>query len=185
MAELAVHKKKVEDVKKWLEDKLRTPKQTVGGWTLVLTGQAGVGKSATVKVIAADIGVDICEWTTPVPTLWAEHVHSNSGLCYISKLEEFENFVEKIRKYSLLCPTTTRCQRKFAIILIDDIPVTSGSVAFARLRKCLTGLIQSTQVPTVISLTHCHKSESNDTAMWNSDDLESFKMLVHTRFLST
>jgi hypothetical protein len=99
--------------------------------------------------------------------------YSFEGLRYISKLEEFENFVEKIRKYSLLCPTTTRCQRKFAIILIDDIPVTSGSVAFARLRKCLTGLIQSTQVPTVISLTHCHKSESNDTAMWNSDDLES------------
>jgi cell cycle checkpoint protein len=98
---------------------------------------------------------------------------SFEGLRYISKLEEFENFVEKIRKYSLLCPTSTRCQRKFAIILIDDIPVTSGSVAFARLRKCLTGLIQSTQVPTVISLTHCHKSESNDTAMWNSDDLES------------
>ncbi|XP_062210534.1 cell cycle checkpoint protein RAD17-like isoform X2 [Phragmites australis] len=172
-AELAVHKKKVEDVRKWLEEKLKAPEQTVGGWTLVLTGETGVGKSATVKAIAADLGADLCEWTTPVPTLWAEHVHANSGLRYISKLEEFENFVEKIRKYSLLCPTSTRSQRKLIIILIDDIPVTSGNVAFARLGKCLTGLIQSTQVPTVISLTHYHKSESNDTAMWNSDDLES------------
>ncbi|PVH32961.1 hypothetical protein PAHAL_9G535600 [Panicum hallii] len=118
LAELAVHKKKVEDVKKWLEEMLMAPKQTVGGWTLVLTGQTGVGKSATVKAIAADLGADLCEWTTPVPTLWAEHLHANSG-------------------------------------------------------KCLTGLIQSTQVPTVISLTHYHKSESNDTAMWNSEDLES------------
>ncbi|XP_062216222.1 cell cycle checkpoint protein RAD17-like isoform X2 [Phragmites australis] len=172
-AELAVHKKKVEDVKKWLEEKLNAPKHTVGGWTLALTGQTGVGKSATVKAIASDLGADLCEWTTPVPTLWAEHVHANSGLRYISKLEEFENFVEKIRKYSLLCPTSNRSQRKLIIILIDDIPVTSGNVAFARLGKCLTGLIQTTQVPTVISLTHYHKSESNDTAMWNSDDLES------------
>ncbi|KAK3147848.1 hypothetical protein QOZ80_3BG0287500 [Eleusine coracana subsp. coracana] len=172
-AELAVHKKKVEDVKQWLETKLKAPEQTVGGWTLVLTGQTGVGKSATVKAIAADIGVDICEWTTPVPTLWSEHVHANSGLRYISKLEEFENFVEKIRKYSLLCPTSTRSQGKLAIILIDDIPVTSGSVAFARLAKCLTGLTRSTQVPTVISLTHYHKSENNDTVTWNSNDLES------------
>ncbi|KAK3151012.1 hypothetical protein QOZ80_3AG0240540 [Eleusine coracana subsp. coracana] len=172
-AELAVHTKKVEDVKQWLETKLKTPEQTVGGWTLVLTGQTGVGKSATVKAIAADIGVDICEWTTPVPTLWSEHVHANSGLRYISKLEEFENFVEKIRKYSLLCPTSARSQGKLAIILIDDIPVTSGSVAFARLAKCLTGLTRSTQVPTVISLTHYHKSESNDAATWNSNDLES------------
>ncbi|KAJ1298016.1 hypothetical protein BS78_01G421800 [Paspalum vaginatum] len=173
VAGLAVHKKKVEDVKKWLEEKMKEPKQTVGGWTLVLTGQSGVGKSATVKAIAADLGAELCEWTTPVPTLWAEHVHANSGLRYISKLEEFENFVEKIRKYAMLRPTSTRSQGKLIIILIDDIPVTSGKVAFARLGKCLTGLIQSTQVPTVISLTHYHKSESNDTAMWNSVDLES------------
>ncbi|CAL4938484.1 unnamed protein product [Urochloa decumbens] len=173
LAELAVHKKKVEDVKRWLEQRLTAPKQAVGGWTLVLTGQTGVGKSATVKAIAADLGADLCEWTTPVPTLWAEHVHTNSGLRYISKLEEFENFVEKIRKYAVLCPTSTTSQKKLIIILIDDIPVTSGNAAFARLGKCLTGLIQSTQVPTVISLTHYHKSESNDTAMWNSEDLES------------
>ncbi|TKV97173.1 hypothetical protein SEVIR_9G476600v4 [Setaria viridis] len=173
LAELAVHKKKVEDVKKWFEEKLTAPKQTVGRWTLVLTGQTGVGKSATVKAIAEDLGVDLCEWTTPVPTLWAEHVHANSGLRYISKLEEFENFVEKIRKYAMLRPTSVTSQRKLNIILIDDIPVTSGNAAFARLGKCLTGLIHSTQVPTVISLTHYHKSESNDTAMWNSKDLES------------
>jgi len=79
LAELAVHKKKVEDVKKWLEEKLMAPKQTVGGWTLVLTGQTGVGKSATVKAIAADLGAELCEWTTPVPTLWVEHLHANSG----------------------------------------------------------------------------------------------------------
>ncbi|KAF8780002.1 hypothetical protein HU200_002024 [Digitaria exilis] len=173
LAELAVHKKKVEDVKKWLEEKLTAPKKTVGGWTLVLTGQTGVGKSATVKAIAADLGADLCEWTTPVPTLWAEHVHANSGLRYISKLEEFENFVEKIRKYAMLRPTSTTPQRKLFIVLIDDIPVTSGNAAFARLGKCLTGLIRSTQVPTVISLTHYHKSESNNTATWNSEDLES------------
>ncbi|WVZ56180.1 hypothetical protein U9M48_006750 [Paspalum notatum var. saurae] len=154
VAALAVHKKKVEDVKKWLEEKMKEPK-------------------ATVKAIAADLGADIYEWATPVPTLWTEHVHANSGLRYISKLEEFENFVEKIRKYTVLCPTSTKSQRKLTIILIDDIPVTSGKVSFARLGKCLTGLIQSTQVPTVISLTHYHKSESNDTAMWNSEDIES------------
>jgi cell cycle checkpoint protein len=32
-----------------------------------------------VKAIAKDLGADLCEWTTPVPTLWAEHVHANSG----------------------------------------------------------------------------------------------------------
>jgi cell cycle checkpoint protein len=49
-------------------------------------------------------------------------------------LEEFENFVEKIRKYSLLSLTSTETQRKLVIILIDDIPVSSGKASFARLR---------------------------------------------------
>ncbi|VAH88689.1 unnamed protein product [Triticum turgidum subsp. durum] len=171
--ELAVHKKKVEDVKNWLEEKLKAPKGTFGGRSLVLTGQAGVGKSATVKAIAAEIGADLCEWTTPVPTLWAELVHANSELEYVSKLEEFENFVNKIRKYSLLSPTSIGSPKKLIIILIDDIPVTSGKASFARLGKCLTGLIQSTQIPTVISLTHHYKNEANDTATWNSEELES------------
>ncbi|KAG8074224.1 hypothetical protein GUJ93_ZPchr0006g42803 [Zizania palustris] len=173
LADLAVHKKKVEDVKKWLEEKLKAPKGTFGGWTLVLTGQAGVGKSATVKAIAAELRVEICEWTTPVPTLWTEHMHANSGLRYVSKLEEFENFIEKIRKYSLLSPSSIGSQRNLTIILIDDIPVTSGKASFARLGKCLTDLVQSTQLPTVISLTQYHKSESNDTTLWNSEELES------------
>jgi len=32
-----------------------------------------------VKAIAADLGAELCEWTTPVPTLWVEHLHANSG----------------------------------------------------------------------------------------------------------
>lgn len=73
----------------------------------------------------------------------------------------------------MLSPTSIGSQRKLIIILIDDIPVTSGKASFARLGKCLTGLIQSTQIPTVISLTHHHKNEANDTATWNTEELES------------
>jgi len=36
---------------------------------------------AAIHVIASQLGAELCEWTTPTPTLWQEHVHnSNSGI---------------------------------------------------------------------------------------------------------
>ncbi|KAJ8642283.1 hypothetical protein MRB53_018977 [Persea americana] len=96
LEELAVHKKKIEEVKMWLEEWVRTSKEQFCGHVLVITGQAGVGKSATINVIASQLGAEVCEWKTPTPTLWQEYIHNaNSGTHYISKLEEFETFVER------------------------------------------------------------------------------------------
>ncbi|KXZ44240.1 hypothetical protein GPECTOR_70g470 [Gonium pectorale] len=39
----------------------------------VLTGPAGCGKSACVRVLADAVGFDIVEWTPPPPVLWSEH----------------------------------------------------------------------------------------------------------------
>uniref|UniRef100_A0A8C1Z1G2 RAD17 checkpoint clamp loader component n=1 Tax=Cyprinus carpio TaxID=7962 RepID=A0A8C1Z1G2_CYPCA len=48
-AELAVHKKKVEEVESWLRDHLDKSKK--GGAILLLTGPSGCGKTATVQVL--------------------------------------------------------------------------------------------------------------------------------------
>ncbi|XP_038982261.1 cell cycle checkpoint protein RAD17-like isoform X6 [Phoenix dactylifera] len=174
LPELAVHKKKAEEVKKWMEERVKTPQEGFGNCALVITGQAGVGKSAAVRVIASQLGAELCEWMTPTPTLWQEYIHNtNSEIRYMSKLDEFENFVEKIRKYSLLHPMKIGGSRKPVILLIDDIPVTTGRVAFARLNKCLTTLTQSTQVPTVILITEYHKTESGDNATHYWEELAS------------
>ncbi|XP_022751481.1 cell cycle checkpoint protein RAD17-like isoform X8 [Durio zibethinus] len=82
MEELAVHKKKVEEVKSWFEERLRTPKYLqgdIGSSVLIITGQAGVGKSATVHAVASQIGTQLCEWNAPTPTIWQEHVHNSSA----------------------------------------------------------------------------------------------------------
>lgn len=42
-------------------------------------GPAGVGKSATVRALAADLGFEIVEWTSPVPTLFEEHLHARGA----------------------------------------------------------------------------------------------------------
>lgn len=173
IAQLAVHKKKVEEVKNWLGDRLITSKESRGN-VLLLTGQTGVGKSAAVRVIASELGSQLCEWTTPTPTLWQEHLHNvNLGLKYMSKLDQFEAFVEKIGKYSLLCPSNVGTSSKHDIVLIDDLPITNGRVAFGRLKKCLTTLSHSTRLPVIILITDYHKVELGENPTNHYEELVS------------
>lgn len=173
LEELAVHKKKVEEVKLWFEEKLRKQKEEFCNNVLLITGQAGVGKSATVHVIASHLGTTVCEWETPIPTIWQEHLHnSNSGIHYTSKLDEFENFVERIRKYGLIPSSFNGGSQTSNILLIDDLPVANGKVAYERLNRCLHLLVQSALIPTVILITECGKDDSSDHSPRNWEELQ-------------
>lgn len=60
--ELVVHKKKVADVRKWLDDVLSgRMRQRL----LVLKGSAGTGKTTTVHLLAKELGFEILEWRNP------------------------------------------------------------------------------------------------------------------------
>uniref|UniRef100_A0A4W5L1Z0 RAD17 checkpoint clamp loader component n=1 Tax=Hucho hucho TaxID=62062 RepID=A0A4W5L1Z0_9TELE len=61
-AELAVHKKKIEEVEDWMRVHV-DPK--TGGAVLLLTGPSGCGKSATVQVLAQELGYRVQEWSNP------------------------------------------------------------------------------------------------------------------------
>lgn len=62
-ADLAIHVKKIEEVKQWLTaaKKLHPATQI-----LLVTGPSGSGKSVCLKTLAKALGYSIHEWTTPV-----------------------------------------------------------------------------------------------------------------------
>ncbi|KAL5752461.1 hypothetical protein ACOSP7_022646 [Xanthoceras sorbifolium] len=172
LEELAVHKKKVEEIKTWFEKRLGT-KDEVSNHVLVINGQAGVGKSATIHVIASHLGAKIYEWNTPTPTIWQEHVHNcNSGVQYTSKLDEFENFIERIRKYGLITSSFPGDSRSSIILVIDDLPVINGRTAFERLQNCLLLLVRSVRIPTAIVVTECVKADSGDYTPRSFEELQ-------------
>lgn len=84
------------------------------------------------------------------------------GINYTSKLDEFENFAERIRKYGLIPSSFTGGSKSSVILLIDDLPVMNGKAAFQRLQNCLHLLVRSTRVPTVVLLSDCGKTDSAD-----------------------
>ncbi|KAL8943547.1 MAG: hypothetical protein Q9216_001005 [Gyalolechia sp. 2 TL-2023] len=80
--ELAVHKKKVAEVRVWLEGVCygRSCKRL-----LVLKGASGVGKTTTVSALAKAMGMDILEWRNPT----ASSFTSENYLSTSAPLEEF------------------------------------------------------------------------------------------------
>ncbi|KAG1876283.1 Rad17 cell cycle checkpoint protein-domain-containing protein [Suillus subluteus] len=64
-ADLAVHKRKVEDVRRWLSEAFEgglTGKLRKYRRILVLTGPAGTAKTTTLRVLALEMGFEIVEW---------------------------------------------------------------------------------------------------------------------------
>lgn len=90
----------------------------------------------------------------------------------MSKLDEFENFVERVRKYGLIPSSLSEGSKSSIILLIDDIPVTNGKLAFGRLQNCLRLLVQSTRTPTAILITDHGKADSEDHATGYLDELK-------------
>ncbi|KAL9585650.1 MAG: hypothetical protein Q9212_001387 [Teloschistes hypoglaucus] len=90
--ELAVHKRKVADVKEWVQGVLegRLKKRM-----LILKGASGIGKTATVSTLAVAMGFGILEWTNPT-------VSEFSSDNYLSTLSQFEDFLARSGKFTSL-----------------------------------------------------------------------------------
>ncbi|KAK6957443.1 hypothetical protein Daesc_000228 [Daldinia eschscholtzii] len=92
LGELAVHKKKVADVRRWLEDVMAgRMRQRL----LILKGAAGTGKTTTVRLLAKDMHCELLEWRNPVGSLGA-----NQGLQSASA--QFEEFMGRSGKFGQL-----------------------------------------------------------------------------------
>ncbi|KAH9844657.1 Rad17 cell cycle checkpoint protein [Teratosphaeria destructans] len=89
LSELAVHKRKVADVRNWLETAVNGRRHKV----LVLKGAAGTGKTTTVNLLAKDMGIEVSEWRNPA----GFEMVSDSSL---STAAQFEEFIRRAGKMS-------------------------------------------------------------------------------------
>lgn len=162
LTELAANKKKVAEVKAWIEGKLNGSLQNTGSHVLLLKGPTGVGKTTTIHLLIDLLGIEFYEWDTPTPTLWREYIHHiNSGTSYISKLDEFEAFLDAIRKYPILnigSSNATGRLRKDMLLLVDDLPTPNSWEACQQLCQGLRHLALSAQFPTIVSITEFTES---------------------------
>ncbi|KAF2118494.1 Rad17 cell cycle checkpoint protein-domain-containing protein [Lophiotrema nucula] len=123
--ELAVHKKKVSDVRTWLSDVFS------GGARkrlLLLKGPAGSGKTTTISLLSKELGIDVHEWRNPTGS-------TSSSEGFVSVTAQFQDFVGRTGAFGSLAfdessqnrqsqplPTPTGRQRQ--LILVEEFPNT-------------------------------------------------------------
>lgn len=94
LEELAVHTRKVADVRGWLESVMSgKSRQRV----LILKGAAGTGKTTTVQLLAKAMGAEALEWRNPVGSL-----NDGEGGGFVSVTQQFEDFLGRGGKFGQL-----------------------------------------------------------------------------------
>lgn len=128
--ELAVHKKKIEEVEAWLKAKVleRQPKQ--GGSILLITGPPGCGKTTTLKILSKEHGIQVQEWINPIlPDFqkddFKEILNPESSFHvfpYQSQIAVFKEFLLRATKYNKLQMLGDDLRTDKRIILVEDLP---------------------------------------------------------------
>ncbi|XP_040834993.1 cell cycle checkpoint protein RAD17 [Ochotona curzoniae] len=128
--ELAVHKKKIEEVEAWLKAQVLERQQKQGGSVLLVTGPPGCGKTTTLKVLSKEHGIHVQEWINPVlPDFQKDdfkemfnHEASFPVLAYQSQLAVFKEFLLRATKYNKLQMLGDDLRTNKKIILVEDLP---------------------------------------------------------------
>uniref|UniRef100_A0A665VUM4 AAA+ ATPase domain-containing protein n=1 Tax=Echeneis naucrates TaxID=173247 RepID=A0A665VUM4_ECHNA len=114
--ELAVHKKKIEEVENWMKVQTISSK----GGILLLTGPSGCGKTATVQVLSWELGFSIQEWINP--TNLEVYKCRVNGLSSSSQLAQFQEFLLRANKYNCLRMAGDEGAAHRKLILVEDLP---------------------------------------------------------------
>ncbi|KAF7368901.1 Rad17-domain-containing protein [Mycena venus] len=171
-AELAVHVKKVQDVRRWLDEAL------VGGPSgklrkyrriLALTGPAGTAKTATMRVLARELDCEILEWRNAMGESSSNpfeddcrpdgsSYHQSYDSDQESLFSKFEAFLTRASTCQTIFADTERdtrlsssqssssthpTTRKQQIILLEDLPNILHANTQSRFHAALQGLVTS------------------------------------------
>ncbi|RDW71397.1 hypothetical protein BP6252_07960 [Coleophoma cylindrospora] len=161
--ELAVHKKKVADVRAWLEAVMEgRMRQRL----LLLKGAAGTGKTTTVQLLAKAMGCDILEWRNPVGS-----VATADG--FQSMTAQFEEFMGRGGKFGQLDlfssdgeqPTKIEANAtnsRKRLILVEEFPntFTRSSTALQSFRSTIIQYLAANTPPLSVMYNNNHKEES-------------------------
>lgn len=176
-ADLAVHKKKIAEVRDWLLAHLCS--QT-GSAILLLTGPPGSGKTATVQVLVKEIGVEIQEWVNPLNPFVQNDLVESDWRNYEdmvrpeSQLKRFQNFFLRANKYPCLSLGSSDVNQGKKIILIEDMPNLFYRNA-AELHDLLSHYARSGRNPVVFIVSD---SSSNDTNAYRLFPKDVIQMLA-------
>ncbi|XP_049535054.1 cell cycle checkpoint protein RAD17 [Anopheles darlingi] len=126
-ADLAIHVKKVEEIKHWLEAALQDSEyepEGIAKQILLVTGPSGSGKSVCVKTIAKQLKCDVKEWTTPVDLelYYEDNFDFESREDRRSRQSQKQLFNDFLHKSSRYCSLFSSSGTERKVLLVKDFP---------------------------------------------------------------
>lgn len=163
--ELAVHKKKIEEVENWIRAHANSPK----GGILLLTGPSGCGKTATVQVLSRELGLRIQEWTNPTNlepySSSSQQEFRMNGFSYSSQLAQFQEFLLRANKYNCLNMAGDGGTTHRKLILVEEFPNQfyrqPGS-----LHENLRRFVKTSRCPLVFIVSDCASGDSSSRLLF-------------------
>ena len=160
--ELAVHKKKVADVRAWLDEVMNgRMRQRL----LILKGSAGTGKTTTVQLLSRAMECELLEWRNPIGSV----AGSDGSLSMAAQFEEFMGRGGKFGQLDVVSgdrnipskPEVKTLDRRKRIIVIEEFPntFTRSSAALQSFRSTILQYLASNTPP----LSMMHNSSSRDS----------------------
>lgn len=171
--ELAVHKKKIEEVETWLKAEVIEMKPKQGGSILLITGPPGCGKTTTVKILSKEHGIQVQEWVNPVlPDFqkddYKELLNLDSKVYivpYQSQIAVFNDFLLRATKYSKLQMLGEDLTTDKKIILVEDLPNQFYRDSHA-LHEILRKYMQIGRCPLVFIISDSVSGDSNQRLLF-------------------
>ncbi|KAI0327719.1 Rad17-domain-containing protein [Cubamyces sp. BRFM 1775] len=197
--DLAVHKRKVQDVRQWLLEayeggpsgKLKKYRRV-----LVLTGPAGTAKTATIRVLARELNYEILEWRNSMDEHFSQGYDSlSTGVEYEGLSEKFQAFLARasncrpifssqpsVHSSSQPTPSSSAASRfsppKSQLIVLEDLPNILHPATQASFHAALETFIASPEgsvAPLVIIISDAglRGEGEGENASWNSRGKEA------------
>jgi cell cycle checkpoint protein len=154
-SDLAVHAKKVADIRAWLArawSGAGAAASVASARVLLLTGAPGTGKSATVRVLARELGAAVHEWHASAHvsklTWKRDDPEALVGVGDDSALGPFERW---LTAHASLKPLGG--ERANKLVLVDELPYLHGERERASFREILERYARIARYPLVVVLT--------------------------------
>ncbi|KAH8351170.1 hypothetical protein KR084_008970, partial [Drosophila pseudotakahashii] len=116
--DLAVHPKKVGELRDWLRH-CEAVRKKFPAQICLLTGPTGAGKTATLRCLAQEFGFQLQEWINPIDCEVVNTLGDQpSGAAYVgSHLEAFKSFLLRASRYKSLLDSHNK-----RLLLVEDFP---------------------------------------------------------------